>query len=45
VLSDILKKDKDKITIEELQTAADIYRKWGKMEKVKFYEAILRKMA
>jgi hypothetical protein len=45
ILSDILKKDQDKITIEEFQTAADIYRKWGKFEKVKFYEAIVRKKA
>jgi hypothetical protein len=45
ILSDILRKDHNGITKEELQTAADIYRKWGKPDKAKLYEAILRKKA
>jgi hypothetical protein len=43
ILSEILKKDEKEITIDELKTVTDIYRKWEKMEKVKFYEAMIRK--
>ena len=43
ILSDILKKDESKITIEELKTVAEIYQNWDKPEKAKFYESVIRK--
>lgn len=42
-LSEILKKDKSQLATEELKTVADIYRKWDKVDKVKYYEALLKK--
>ncbi len=42
-LSDILRKRENEITIDELKTVSDIYRKWDKVEKAKLYEAIIRK--
>ncbi|MGO8055825.1 hypothetical protein, partial [Rhizobium leguminosarum] len=43
VLSNILMKESDSITLEELKIVTDIYNKWEKFEKVKFYEAVARK--
>jgi hypothetical protein len=43
ILSGILQKAEKEITVDELKTVADIYRKWDKPEKVKFYEAMTRK--
>jgi hypothetical protein len=43
ILSDILKKDEKEITIDELKTVIEIYHKWDKVEKGKFYEAMKRK--
>ena len=43
LLSDILKKDENEITIEELKTVSGIYKKWDKPEKAKFYEAAIRR--
>ncbi|HEX6427904.1 MAG TPA: zinc-ribbon domain containing protein, partial [Niastella sp.] len=40
-LSDILQKDEQEITIDELKIVSDIYRKWDKIEKVKFYESMV----
>ncbi|MFI5407101.1 MAG: zinc-ribbon domain containing protein [Nitrososphaerales archaeon] len=42
-LSDILKKDEKEISIDELKTLSDIYRKWDKIEKAKFYDNLIRK--
>lgn len=42
-ISDILQKDEQEISIDELKIVADIYRKWDKIEKAKFYEAIIEK--
>ena len=42
-LSDILIKDEKEISIEELKTVSDIYRKWDKIEKAKFYDNLVRK--
>ena len=42
-LSDILRKNKNEISIDELKVVADIYRKWDKIEKAKFYDSIIRK--
>lgn len=42
-LSDILQKDENEIPIDELRGVVDIYRKWDKIERAKFYEAMLQK--
>lgn len=43
ILSDILKKSENEISMNELKIISDIYRNWGKIEKAKFYEAIGKK--
>ncbi len=43
ILSDILKKDENEISIDELKTVSEIYRKWDKIEKAKVYDAIFKK--
>ena len=42
-LSEILKKKEKEITTDELKTVSDIYRKWDRIEKAKFYDSIIRK--
>lgn len=42
-LSTILKKAETEMTQEELQTVVEIYRKWEKEERAKYYESILTK--
>ena len=42
-LSEILKKDETKISIDELKIVSDIYRKWDKIERAKFYDNLIRK--
>lgn len=42
-LSEILKKDKAIITSVELVMVIDIYAKWQKEDRVKYYQSILRK--
>lgn len=42
-VSEILKKSDNEITDDELKMVVDIYLSWDKMEKVKFYQAILNK--
>ena len=44
IISDILQKHATDVTREEWLSVIDVYRKWDKPEKVKFYEAVLRKL-
>lgn len=44
MLSDILEKEETDISSDELNTVIEIYTKWAKKEKVKYYQAILRKV-
>lgn len=43
ILSDLLQKNENEISIDELKTISDIYRKWNKEEKAKFYQSIVKK--
>jgi hypothetical protein len=43
VLSDILRKGADDISTDEYMIVADIYRKWDKVEKAKFYDSIVKR--
>ncbi len=43
LLSDILKKNKIDIGLEELEKVIEIYTKWEKEERAKYYKSILRK--
>lgn len=43
VLSDILRKDEGEMTALELEHVVDIYNEWGKEERAKYYESLLRK--
>ena len=43
ILSGILKKEELEITGDELNTIIEIYTNWDKAEKVKYYQALLRK--
>ncbi len=43
MLSDILKKEETDISLDELNTVIEIYKNWEKEERVKYYQAILRK--
>ena len=43
VMSEILKKEEKNISIEELESVVEIYRKWNKPGKAKYFGAILRK--
>ncbi len=42
-LSEILLKDENELTIDDLKTISDIYRKWENIDKAKFYDALARK--
>ena len=42
-LSSILKKEEKEISIEELESVIDIYTKWEKTERTKYYQALLKK--
>ncbi|WP_196888757.1 zinc-ribbon domain containing protein [Aureivirga sp. CE67] len=43
LLSDIFKKEEKEISISDLEKAIEIYLKWDKIEKVKFYQNKLKK--
>ena len=42
-LSDILKKEEKEISIGDFRTVSEIYRKWDKIERAKYYENLIRK--
>jgi hypothetical protein len=42
-ISEILKKSKNEISLDELKTVLDIYRKWDKPAKIKYYERFIQK--
>jgi hypothetical protein len=42
-LSEILNKEEDDISSDELQSVIGIYKKWGKDNKVKYYESLWNK--
>ena len=42
-LSDILMKEEDDLTIAELKSVIDIYTIWGKVERAKYFRAILKR--
>ena len=44
ILSSILSKEKENVTLAEWQTVVDIYRNWDKPEKAKFYDAVIKKI-
>jgi hypothetical protein len=43
VLTDILKKEEEEISISELEQVAEVYRNWGKDDRAKYYEALIKK--
>ena len=42
-LSEILKKEESEISVSELEKIVEIYTKWEKNNRVKYYQSILRK--
>jgi hypothetical protein len=44
LLSDILAMEKSAVTISQWQTVVEIYKKWGKVEKTKFYQKVIKKL-
>ncbi len=43
-LSDLLRKGEEKLTADELATVIEIYEKWDKAERVRYFRALLRKL-
>ena len=43
LLSDLLRKDEKELSAEELEQIIEIYSKWDKIEKAKYFASVLRK--
>ncbi len=43
ILSDIIMKEEAKLTIEELKNIIDIYATWGKTERSKYFNSVLKR--